>query len=71
MNPTIDTFVTLIGVAYGVVLILSSFMQNRIVAAFRIDTFLMSKPTPATAKINIPFGLFILIYSVYSLYKSF
>ena len=67
---TLDILVMLVGVVYGVVLILSAFIRNRVTNAFRIDAMFMPKPNPATRMINIPAGLFVLAYSVYSLLKS-
>jgi len=67
---TLDILLMLAGVVYGVGLILSAFIKNKITEAFRIDALFMPKPNLASRMINIPAGIFVLGYSVYSLLKS-
>ena len=66
----LDTIVTVIGIIYGVFLILTFFVRSKITEAMRIDALFMPKPSEATRPINIVVGILIAGYSIYSLLKG-
>jgi len=62
--------VTLLGIAYGAVLIWTAFVSNRFTEAIRIDNLFMSRPSEATRPLNLAAGIVIAGYSLYSLFKG-
>lgn len=68
---TSDIILMVLGVGYGILLLLSAFVNNRAIEAFRIDLFLTRKPNPVTKKLNILFGFVIIGISIYSFLKSY
>jgi len=68
---TTDIILFILGVFYGTVLMLSGFINNRLVENFRLDTFFTTKPTPRTKILNIFFGLIVLGLSIYSFIGSY
>jgi hypothetical protein len=66
----LDMIITLIGIMYGVLLILVAFIRNRMTEAVRIDALFMSKPSEATRQLNLAAGLFAVGYGIYSLLKG-
>ena len=73
MKPfsTMDSILTIVGIGYGILVFLSAFISSKFTDAFRVDLFFTRKPTPATKKLNIFFGLLILGSSVYSYFSHF
>ena len=69
MIGQMDLIVTLLGICYGVVLILAAFVSNRITEAIRIDALFMPKPSETTRPLNLAAGIAIAGYSLYSLLK--
>ena len=70
MIGKMDMIVTLLGLCYGVVLILAVFVSNKIIEAFRLDTLLFPNANQNTRILNLVFGLLVFGYSGYSLVKS-
>lgn len=68
---TSDIILMVLGVGYGILLLLSAFVSNRAIEAFRIDLFFTRRPTPATKKLNLFFGFLIIGFSIYSFLKSY
>lgn len=68
---TMDVILMILGVGYGIILILSAFMSNRITESFRLDTFFIPRPTLLTKKMNLFFGLIVIAISIYSLISSY
>ncbi len=66
---TLNILLMLVGIGYGVVLIVSTFVSNKVTEMFRIDTFLPMRPTENTRKLNLLFGLFVIGSCVYSLLR--
>ncbi len=66
----LDTIITVVGIIYGTLLILVTFVSNRITEAIRIDALFMSKPSETTRPLNLVAGLFIAGYGIYSLLKG-
>lgn len=60
-----DFILTLAAIAYGALLITSTFINNRFFAAFRLDTLFMRNPPAAARGINLMMGLAIIGYNVY------
>lgn len=63
---SMDFYLTIAGIAYGVLLIAATFVNNRVIEAFRLDTMFMRQPSPAARNINLVAGLAIIAYNVYS-----
>lgn len=62
-----ELILTYAGIAYGVLLIASTFINNRVIAAFRLDLMFMRNPPPAAKGINLVVGLLIIGYNVYTM----
>jgi hypothetical protein len=58
---------TLAGIAYGVLLIAATFVNNRVIEAFRLDALFMKNPSASTRGINLVGGLAFIGYNVYTL----
>ncbi|CAG1065877.1 hypothetical protein BAC1_01469 [uncultured bacterium] len=64
---SMDFELTIAGIAYGVLLVLATFVNNKVIEAFRLDVIFMRNPTPATRNVNLVAGLAIIGYNVYTL----
>lgn len=64
---SLDFTLTLAGIAYGVLLIAATFVNNRFIEAFRLDVLFMRNPSPSTRPINLVAGLAFIGYNVYTL----
>jgi F0F1-type ATP synthase membrane subunit c/vacuolar-type H+-ATPase subunit K len=64
-NP--DTIVNVIGIAYGIVLILAAFVRSRITEAMRVDALFMKQASEQTRPLNLIFGILVAGYGIYSL----
>ncbi|NUM88950.1 MAG: hypothetical protein HUU37_07085 [Bdellovibrionales bacterium] len=62
-----DFELTIAGIAYGVLLIAATFINNKVVEAFRLDAIFMRNPTQGTRFVNLVAGLAIIGYNVYTL----
>lgn len=62
-----DFELTIAGIAYGALLIAATFINNRVLEAFRLDAIFMKQPTPSTRIVNLVAGLAIIGYNVYTL----
>lgn len=67
---TLDTIVTIIGIIYGVLLVLTYFVRNKVTEAFRVDALFMRNPSEATRPLNLVAGILVAGYSIYSLLKG-
>lgn len=67
MIERLDLFVTLLGIAYGGVLIWAFFVSNPFTEAMRIDALLLPKPSASTRPLNLAAGILVAGYCVYSL----
>ena len=63
----LDTIVNAIGIAYGILLVLSVFVRNRVTESMRIDALFMKQPTENTRPLNLVVGLLVAGYGIYSL----
>jgi len=58
---------TLGGIAYGIVLIVATFINNKVLEAFRLDVLFMRNPTQSSRGINLVAGLALIGYNVYTI----
>lgn len=64
---TFEMVLTYGGMAYGVMLIYTAFVKNRVTEAFRIDTLFIPGATDRTRPLNLIFGLLVIGYNIYAL----
>ena len=62
-----DTIVTVVGVIYGLVLIMTTFVRNKALESMRIDALVIPQPTESTRPVNLIAGILIAGYGIYSL----
>lgn len=62
-----DTIVTVVGVIYGLVLIMATFVRNKAIESMRIDALVIPQPTESTRPVNLIAGILIAGYGIYSL----
>lgn len=62
-----DTTVNIIGIIYGVILILATFVRNKVIESMRLDALFMPQPTEKTRPVNLIAGLLVAGYGIYSL----
>ena len=63
----INTVVAVVGIIYGFVLILLTFVRIRFIESMRIDALVIPQPTESTRPVNLIAGLLIAGYGIYSL----
>ncbi len=66
----LDTIVTVIGIIYGLFLILTAFVRTKLTESFRIDALFMPNPSESTRPLNLIIGILVAGYSLYSLLKG-
>ena len=64
---SMDTIVTVVGIIYGLVLILATFVRNNAIESLRIDALFIPQPTESTRPLNLVVGLLVAGYGIYSL----
>lgn len=64
-NP--DAIVNVMGIAYGLVLILSAFVRSSITEAMRVDALFLKQASEQTRPLNLIFGILVAGYGIYSL----
>lgn len=62
-----DAIVTAIGIIYGFVLILVTFVRNKFIEPMRIDALFIPQPTDSTRPVNLIVGIMVSGYGIYSL----
>jgi hypothetical protein len=62
-----DTIVNIIGILYGLVLILAAFDRISAIESMRVDVLFMPQPTEKTRPVNLVIGLLVAGYGIYSL----
>ncbi len=62
-----DTIVNVIGIIYGIILILAAFVRNRVMESMRVDALFIPQPTETTRPVNLVFGILVAGYGIYSL----
>lgn len=63
----LDFIVTVIGVVYGLVLMLTPFVRSKITEAMRVDLLFMPNATDSTRPLNLIVGILVAGYGIYSL----
>jgi hypothetical protein len=63
----LDILVNTIGIAYGILLILTVFVRSRVTESMRIDALFIKQPTESTRPVNLLAGLLVAGYGIYSL----
>lgn len=63
----INTIVTVVGIIYGLVLILVTFVRIKLIEPMRIDALVVPQPTESTRPVNLVAGILIAGYGIYSL----
>jgi hypothetical protein len=63
-----DIIVNAIGITYGLILILTTFVRTRFTESLRIDALFIPQPTESTRPINLIAGLLVAGYGIYSLW---
>lgn len=61
-----DIIVNAIGITYGLILILTTFVRTRFTESLRIDALFIPQPTESTRPINLIAGLLVAGYASYS-----
>lgn len=62
-----DTIVNVIGIIYGVILILAAFVRNKAMETMRVDALFIPQPTESTRPVNLIVGILVAGYAIYSL----
>lgn len=62
-----NTLVNAMGIAYGLVLILATFVRNPITESLRVDLLFMKAASESTRPLNLVFGIVVAGYGIYSL----
>ncbi len=62
-----DTIVNVIGILYGLVLILAFFVRNKVIESMRIDALFMPQATENSRPVNLVAGVLVAGYGIYSL----
>ena len=62
-----DTTVNIIGVLYGLILILAAFVRIKVLESMRVDVLFMPHPTEKTRPVNLIVGSLVAGYAFYSL----
>ena len=63
----INTVVTIVGIVYGLMLIMVTFVRIKFIELMRIDALVIPHPTDSTRPVNLIAGLLIAGYGIYSL----
>ncbi len=62
-----DAVVNIIGILYGLVLILAFFVRNNVIESMRIDALFMPQATENSRPVNLIVGILVAGYGIYSL----
>jgi len=63
-----DTIINATGIAYGVALILASFVRSRVLESMRVDVMFIPQASEKTRPVNLFVGLLVSGYAIYSLW---
>ena len=63
----LDTIVNVVGIIYGLTLILATFVRNKVTESLRIDALFIPQATDDTRPLNLVVGLLVAGYGIYSL----
>jgi hypothetical protein len=62
-----DIIVNVIGIIYGLILILAAFVRNKVLESLRVDALFIPHHTESTRPVNLIVGLLVAGYATYSL----
>jgi len=62
-----DTIVNVIGILYGLVLILAFFVRIKVIESMRIDALFMPQVSENSRPVNLVAGVLVTGYGIYSL----
>ena len=62
-----DAIVNIIGIIYGLILILTVFVRNRVIESMRVDALFIAEASEKTRPVNLLVGLLVAGYAIYSL----
>ena len=65
----LDVYVNVLGLAYGLMLVMTMFVRTSITEAMRVDALFMSNPSEGSRPLNLVVGLLVAGYAIYSLTK--
>ncbi|MBI4938898.1 MAG: hypothetical protein HY846_11925 [Nitrosomonadales bacterium] len=63
----LDTLVNVLGVGYGMLLILAVFVRSKVTETMRVDALFMKQASEQTRPLNLVVGLLVAGYGIYSL----
>lgn len=63
---SLDIIVNAIGISYGIVLILATFVRTPVTESMRVDAMFMRQPTENTRPMNLIVGVLVAGYGIYS-----
>ena len=63
-----DSIVNIIGILYGLVLILVYFVRIRVLESMRVDALFMPQATENSRPVNLVVGILVAGYGIYSLF---
>ena len=63
-----DSIVNIIGILYGLVLILVYFVRIRVLESMRVDALFMPQATDNSRPVNLVVGILVAGYGIYSLF---
>lgn len=64
---SLDFALTIAGIAYGLLLIAATFINNKVLESFRLDVIFMKSPSQSTRSVNLVAGLVLIGYNVYTM----
>ena len=64
---SLDMALTIGGIAYGLLLIAATFINNKVLESFRLDVIFMKNPSQSTRGVNLVAGLAFIGYNVYTM----
>jgi hypothetical protein len=63
----LNTIAYVVGIIYGIVLILATFVRIKFIESMRIDALVIPQPTDSTRPVNLIAGILFAGYGIYSL----
>ncbi|MDP2783636.1 MAG: hypothetical protein Q8O38_03430 [Sulfurimicrobium sp.] len=63
----LDTIVNVIGIAYGLLLVVAFFVRSKLTESMRVDALFIKQATEQTRPLNLVVGLLVAGYGIYSL----
>ncbi len=64
---SLDMALTIGGIAYGLLLIAATFINNKVLESFRLDVIFMKNPSQSSRGVNLVAGLALIGYNIYTM----